>query len=64
VLRPTGHARAVRARLRDAGEKLPTIQEIVFPQRLSCHDTRTSITCNQDEGGGFFFIGVRGSRSG
>ena len=64
TLRPTGRARAVRANLVRAGEKLPLVQEIVFPQHLSCHDTNTSITCNQDEGSGFFTIGPRGSRSG
>lgn len=64
VLTPAGKARHVKMHLRHVGETLPMIQEIVFPQRLACHDTKTSITCNQSEGPGFFTIGPRGSRSG
>jgi len=64
VLNPAGKAKHVKTHLRHAGETLPMIQEIVFPQRLSCHDTRTSITCNQNEGPGFFTIGPKGARSG
>jgi hypothetical protein len=64
VLRPTGRAKPVEASLAHAGEKLPLIQEIVFPRHLSCRDSAWSITCNQDEGSGFFTIGPRGSHSG
>jgi hypothetical protein len=53
-LRPTGKAKAVKLKLTRRGETLPTSQQIVFPQSLSCHDTQTTITCNQDFGTGMF----------
>jgi hypothetical protein len=63
-LRPTGKAKAIHLTLRSRGETLPTYQQIVFPQSLSCKDTRTAMTCNQDFGTGFFKLSPKGSRSG
>lgn len=63
-LRPTGKARAIHLTLRGRGETLPTYQQIVFPQSLSCRDTNTTMTCNQDFGAGIFKLSARGSRSG
>ena len=62
-LRPTGKAKAIRLTLHRRGETLPTNQQLVFPQSLSCHDTKTTMTCNQDFGFGFFKLAVKGSRS-
>jgi hypothetical protein len=53
-LRPNGRARAISLNLHRRGETLPGGQQIVFPQSLSCRDTRTTITCNQDFGLGQF----------
>jgi hypothetical protein len=61
-LRPTGRAKAIKLRLVRRGETLPTSQQIVFPQSLSCHDTRTTMTCNQDFGLGEFKLAPKGSR--
>jgi hypothetical protein len=55
-LRPTGRAKAVHLKLARRGETLPTDQQIVFPQSLSCRDTRTTMTCNQDYGLGDFTL--------
>jgi hypothetical protein len=63
LLRPTGHAKATRLNIRRSGETLPTSQEIVFPQALSCRDTRTTITCNQDYGEGEFTLGPHRSHA-
>ena len=62
-LRPTGKAKAIRVRLHRRGETLPTDQQLVFPQSLSCHDTNATMTCNQDFGLGFFKLARNGSRS-
>jgi hypothetical protein len=62
-LHPTGKAKAIRLTLHRRGETLPTNQQLVFPQSLSCHDTRTTMTCNQDFGSGFFKLAPKGSRS-
>ncbi len=62
-LYPTGRARAIRLKLGRRGETLPTSQEIVFPESLSCRDTRTTMTCNQDYGTGEFKLARRGSHS-
>jgi|HubBroStandDraft_2_1064218.scaffolds.fasta_scaffold02107_7 hypothetical protein len=62
-LRPTGKAKAVTVRLARRGETLPRSQQIVFPERLSCQDTRTTMTCNQDEGFGEFKLAPKGSHS-
>jgi len=61
-LRPTGHAKTIRLRLARRGQTLPTSQQIVFPQSLSCHDTKTTMTCNQDFGLGEFELAPNGSR--
>jgi hypothetical protein len=63
-LRPSGKARAIHLTLHTRGETLPTYQQIVFPQSLSCRDTNTTMTCNQDFGTGFFKLSPHGSRSG
>jgi hypothetical protein len=63
-LGPTGKAKTIRLKLTRRGETLPTDQQIVFPESLSCRDTRTTMTCNQDFGFGFFKLAPRGSRSG
>ena len=64
-LRPTGHAKAVEVRLTARGETLPTRNfQLVFPLKLSCQDTRTTMTCNQDEGFGFFVLGPGVARRG
>ena len=62
-LRPSGKAKAIKLTLRRRGETLPTNQQLVFPQSLSCHDTGTTMTCNQDFGLGFFKLARKGSRS-
>ena len=54
VLAPSGRARKVKASLHSRGETLPTVQQLVFPHGLSCQDTRTTITCNQDFARGVF----------
>jgi FG-GAP repeat len=61
-LRPTGKAKAIKLRLARRGQTLPTSQQIVFPQSLSCHDTKTTMTCNQDFGLGEFKLAPDGSR--
>jgi hypothetical protein len=62
-LRASGKAKAIRLTLHRRGETLPTDQQLVFPQSLSCHDTKTTMTCNQDFGTGFFKLARKGSRS-
>jgi hypothetical protein len=62
-LRPTGRARAVRVKLTRRGETLPTNQIVVFPEKLSCQDTKTTMTCNQDEGFGEFKLALHASHS-
>jgi hypothetical protein len=60
-LRPTGGARRIKVKLVHRGETLPTVQDIVFPGSLSCRDTRTTMTCNQDFGLGEFKLAPHGS---
>lgn len=62
-LRPTGKAKSIHIALHSRGETLPLNQILVFPESLSCHDTRTTMTCNQDFGLGFFKLARKGSRS-
>ena len=62
-LRPTGKAKAIKLRLRRRGQTLPTNQQVVFPESLSCHDTNTTMTCNQDYGLGEFKLARRGSHA-
>jgi hypothetical protein len=62
-LRPSGHATAARVKLTRRGETLPTNQIVAFPEKLSCQDTKTTMTCNQDEGFGEFRLAPHGSHS-
>jgi hypothetical protein len=62
-LRPTGKAKAVHVELTSRGETLPTNQIIVFPEELSCKDTKVAMTCNQDEGFGELKLSPHGSHS-
>jgi hypothetical protein len=52
----TGKAKPVTLQHPRPGRVLPTSQQIVFPSSLSCHDTRTTMTCNQDFGTGAFTL--------
>jgi hypothetical protein len=65
-LRPTGKAQRIQLKLTLGlrNEALPTNQQLVFPESLSCHDTKTTMTCNQNFGTGFFKLAKKGSRSG
>jgi hypothetical protein len=60
-LRPTGRAKAIKLSLARRGQTLPTNQQVVFPKSLSCHDTKTTMTCNQDFGFGAFKLAPKGS---
>jgi hypothetical protein len=51
-----GKAKVVTLRHPRPGRVLPTSQQIVFPSSLSCHDTRTTMTCNQEFGTGAFTL--------
>jgi hypothetical protein len=62
-LYPTGKAKRVAVHITRRGETLPRSQEIVFPESLSCRDTRTTMTCNQDEGFGEFKLARGRSRA-
>jgi hypothetical protein len=62
-LRPTGKAKAIKLRLKRRGQTLPTNQQVVFPESLSCHDTNTTMTCNQDYGRGEFKLAPTGSHA-
>jgi len=62
-LNPTGKAKRIKLKLKRRGETLPTSQTIVFPGALSCHDTKRTMTCNQNFGTGAFTLRPRGSRS-
>ncbi len=62
-LQPTGHARSVHASLTRRGETLPTNQLLTFPEQLSCQATKTTMTCNQDEGLGEFKLSPHGSHA-
>lgn len=60
-LRPSGKAHAIKLTLKRRGQTLPRSQQIVFPNSLSCHDTNTTMTCNQDFGFGAFKLAPKGS---
>jgi len=60
-LKATGKAKSVMLTLRRPGRVLPLNQQIVFPSSLSCHDTKTAMTCNQDFGTGAFTLSPKGS---
>jgi hypothetical protein len=57
----TGRAKAVTLRHPGPGRVLSVTQQIVFPSSLSCHDSRTTMTCNQDFGTGAFTLTPKGS---
>jgi hypothetical protein len=59
-LGPTGPAKAVRVELTRRGETLPVNQMIVFPDELSCQDTKVAMTCDQDEASGEFKLSSHG----
>ena len=64
LLRPTGRARLVHVTLRHRGGTLPPgPYSLLFPQEVSCHATRTTVTCNQNYLAGYFYLAPRGSRS-
>jgi hypothetical protein len=58
-LDPTGKAKPISLNLKRRGETLPTDQQVVFPHSLSCQDTNTTMTCNQDFGFGEFKLGPK-----
>jgi hypothetical protein len=60
-LRPSGHAKAIKLSLSKRRQTLPTSQQVVFPESLSCHDTSTTMTCNQDFGFGEFKLTPKSS---
>jgi|GEM_PF-1241246 len=62
-LGPTGKAEAVKLELARRGETLPTNQQLVLPQSMSCEDTNTTMTCNQDYGVGEFKLTPKGSHA-
>jgi hypothetical protein len=62
-LKPTGKAKAIKLKLRQRGQTLPTSQQLVFPDSLSCQDTNTTMTCNQDYGLGEFKLARNGSHA-
>ena len=62
-LRATGHAKSVAVRVARRGETLPTNQTVVFPEKLSCRDTPTTMICNQDEGFGEFKLAFHASHA-
>jgi hypothetical protein len=60
-LRPSGKAKAISLKLARPGRTLPLNQQIVFPDSLSCRDTKRTMVCNQDFGSGAFTLAPRGS---
>jgi hypothetical protein len=60
-LRPSGHAKAIKLSLGKRGQTLPRNQQVVFPESLSCQDTSTTMTCNQDYGFGEFKLTAKSS---
>jgi hypothetical protein len=55
-LRPSGKAKAISLNLAQPGRALPLNQQIVFPDSLSCRDTKRTMVCNQDFGSGAFTL--------
>jgi hypothetical protein len=62
-LHPSGRAKAIALRLARRGSTLPTNQQLVFPDSLSCRDTKRTMICNQDFGNGAFTLAQKGSHS-
>jgi hypothetical protein len=60
-LAPTGKAKAISLKLARPGKALPLNQQLVFPDSLSCRDTRRTMVCNQDFGSGAFTLARGGS---
>ncbi len=56
-LRPSGRAKAIVLNLKRRGQTLPRNQQVEFPQSMSCHDTSTTMTCNQNFASGAFKLG-------
>jgi hypothetical protein len=57
-LRPTGEAKSISLKLARPGKMLPLNQQLVFPDSLSCRDTRRTMVCNQDFGTGAFTLAL------
>lgn len=55
-LRPSGKAKAISLTLASPGKTLPLSQQLVFPDSLSCRDTKRTMVCNQDFGSGAFTL--------
>ncbi|MFI4990841.1 MAG: hypothetical protein ACHQHO_08005 [Solirubrobacterales bacterium] len=55
-LGPNGKAKAISLKLSQPGKTLPLNQQLVFPESLSCRDTKRTMVCNQDFGGGAFTL--------
>lgn len=62
-LAPSGHARKIAFAPAHRGVTLPLNQQLVFPRSLSCHDTKVTMSCNQDFGLGSFTLGPRHSHA-
>jgi len=62
-LRPSGRAKAITLTLVRPGKTLPLNQQIVFPNSLSCRDTKRTMICNQDFATGAFTLAPKGSHS-
>lgn len=62
-LSPTGKAKRIHLKLTRRGDTLPTNQQVVFPDSLSCRDTKATMICNQDFGFGAFTLAAKGSTS-
>lgn len=60
-LRPSGRAKSISLKLARSGKALPLDQQLVFPDSLSCRDTRRAMVCNQDFGSGSFTLAPRRS---
>lgn len=55
-LGPNGKAKAISLKLAQSGKTLPLNQQLVFPESLSCRDTKRTMVCNQDFGSGAFTL--------
>jgi hypothetical protein len=60
-LRPSGRAKAISLHLGGHGQTLRPNEQILFPHSLSCHDTKSTMTCNQDFSFGAFTLSPHGS---
>lgn len=55
-LGPNGKAKSISLTLAQPGKTLPLNQQLVFPESLSCRDTKRTMVCNQDFGSGAFTL--------